>query len=117
MYSTRCGMRGCRRRGSRKAVTTPHVQAQIFIPPPSGTNARPNALRRPNRLGHQRGVLSKKKIAVAMATAMNQANATFANRTNWSPFPPVRNVVPLELAVFLAMQRANQVSFSKIVQF
>jgi hypothetical protein len=60
----------------------------------------------------------KKKIVVAMATAINQANATFANRANWSPFPPVRNVVLLVLAVFLAMQRAeHQVVFQKSFSF
>jgi hypothetical protein len=48
----------------------------------------------------------KKKIAVAMATAINQADATFANRTNRSPLPTVRNVVALGVAVFFAMQRA-----------
>jgi len=70
-----------------------------FHLPRSETKARPNALRRANRLGYRRGVLSEKRKLHWRRRPPSTRRTPFASRTNWSRFPPVRNIVPPWLAV------------------
>jgi len=59
--------------------------------PPRRQNAWPNAPRRANCQGCRRGVLSAKRKLQWRQRSLSTRRTPFASRTNWSPFPPIRN--------------------------
>ena len=96
--STRCAIRRCRRRGLRISggtdITADLSRRNFSLQPPGGTNARQTCALA-NRLGYRRGVLSEESRLHRRWRPPSPRSTSFASRTNWSPFPPVRITVPL----------------------
>ena len=118
--SIRFATLSCRRRGSRTSggSDTAPPGANLHLPR-SETNARPNALRRANRLSYRRGVLSEKRKLHWRWRPPSTRRTPFASRTNWSRFPPVRNIVPLWLAASLRRKEPppEPGKLPKVIQF